>query len=104
MDRDIGEGGDDLLLWWKVCALLELEISDRAREGEVAIDATEVYEATRGAYPCLLACGVCQRSFGLCKHHGVQTLVLGLVVKGQRLRSALDAKDGPGIASVALHG
>lgn len=75
MDRDIREGGDNLLLWRQVCALLEFEVADSSAKGQVAIDATEVDEATCGTYTGFLA------------------LVLRLVVERQGLCSSLDAED-----------
>ena len=45
MYLDVGEGGDYLLLGREVGALLELEVTYRARQGEVAVDAAKVDEA-----------------------------------------------------------
>ena len=45
MNLDIGEGGDDLSLRCEFSTLLEFEVSDGAREGEVAVDPTKVDEA-----------------------------------------------------------
>jgi hypothetical protein len=42
---DVWEGGDYLLLRGEVGALLELEVADGTRQGEVAIDAAKVNEA-----------------------------------------------------------
>lgn len=44
----VWEGCNNLLLWWKLWALLELEVADCARKCEVAIDAAKVDEATSG--------------------------------------------------------
>jgi hypothetical protein len=52
---DIGERGDNLLLGGKVGALLELEVTYRAGEGEVAVHATKVDEASCGLDTCLLS-------------------------------------------------
>ena len=41
---DIGEGGDDLVLGGELGALLELEVADGARQGQVAIDTAKVDE------------------------------------------------------------
>ncbi len=56
MYRDVGEGSDDLLFGGEVGALLELKVADCAGEGEVAIDAAKVDEATGGCDSCLFAC------------------------------------------------
>ena len=56
VDSHIGVGGDDLLLRRKIGALLELKVTDGTGQGEVAVDATKVDEATSGANSCLLAC------------------------------------------------
>jgi len=45
MYLDVRECGDYLLLGRKICALLELEVAYRTRQGKVAIDATKVDEA-----------------------------------------------------------
>jgi hypothetical protein len=52
----IGVCGNDLLFGGKLGALLKFEITDSAGQGEVAIDATEIDEATSGADTSLLAC------------------------------------------------
>lgn len=57
VDFDIGEGGDDLGLGCEFGALLEFEVSDGAREGEVAVDAAKVDKATSGRDAGLLSCG-----------------------------------------------
>ena len=46
MYLDVGEGGDYLLLGREVGALLEFEVAYRTRQGEVAIDAAKVDEAS----------------------------------------------------------
>lgn len=75
VDGHVGESSDDLLLRWEVCALLELKVADGSAESEVAVDSAKIDEATGGADAGLLA------------------LVLRLVVEGERLCAALDAKD-----------
>jgi hypothetical protein len=45
VDLDVGEGSDNLLLRGKIGALLELKVTYRAGEGEVAVDAAKVDEA-----------------------------------------------------------
>jgi hypothetical protein len=52
----VGVGSHDLLLGGKLGALLELKVTDGAGQGEVAIHAAEVDEATRGTNTGLLAC------------------------------------------------
>lgn len=49
MHANIGKRGDDLRLRWQVRTLLEFKVTDSAGKGKVAIDATEVDEASRGA-------------------------------------------------------
>lgn len=83
--RHVGERSDNLLLRGKIGALLELEIANGSAEGKVAIHATKVNESTRSADACLLA------------------LILRLVVKRERLRTALYAEDGSRVTSVALN-
>lgn len=55
MYLDVGESGDDLLLRGKIGALLELEVADRAGEGEVAVDAAEIDESSSSLNACLLS-------------------------------------------------
>ena len=52
---DIGECGDDLLLRGQVRTLLELEVTYRARQGEVAVDTAKVDEASCGLDTGLLS-------------------------------------------------
>jgi hypothetical protein len=54
VDSHVGVGGDNLLLWRKIGALLELKVTDGTREGEVAVDTTKVDKATSGANSGLL--------------------------------------------------
>lgn len=53
--NDIGVCGHDLLLGSKLGALLELEVADRSRQGQVAVHPSEVDEATSGGDSCFLA-------------------------------------------------
>lgn len=55
VDGDIGESGNNLLLWWKVCALLELKVANGTAQGEVAIDSAKVDEAASRTDACLFA-------------------------------------------------
>jgi len=75
VDGHIGECSDDLLLRREICTLLELKVADSSAECEVAVHTTKVDETTCSANTSLL------------------TLVLGLVVEGEWLCAALDAKD-----------
>ena len=45
VDLDVGEGSDNLLLRRQIGALLELKVTYRAGQGEVAVDAAKVDEA-----------------------------------------------------------
>jgi len=58
VNGDLWKGSDDLLLRWEVGALLEFEIANGAREGEVAVDSAKVDKSTGCANSCLFACGV----------------------------------------------
>ena len=62
MYLDVGEGSDDLLLRGKVGALLELKVTYRAGQGEVAVDAAKVDEASCGLNTCLLGCKLSAQS------------------------------------------
>ena len=75
VDSHIRERSDNLLLRREVRALLELKVTDSSAECKVAVHATKVDETTCGANASLL------------------TLILGLVVEGERLCAALDAED-----------
>ena len=55
---DIGECGDDLLLRGKIRTLLELEVTYRAGQGEVAVDTAKVDEASCGLDTGLLGWGL----------------------------------------------
>lgn len=70
----IGEGSDDLLLRRKICALLELKVTNSSAECEVAVHAAKVDEAT------------------CCTDASLLALVLGLVVEREWLCAALDAE------------
>lgn len=61
MYDDIGVGGNDLLLGRKLGALLELEISDGAGQGEVAVNTAKVDKSAGGRDSCLLACNTRNR-------------------------------------------
>lgn len=52
----VREGRDDLSLWGQLGALLELKVSDGARQGEIAVDASKVNEAAGGRDAGLLDC------------------------------------------------
>lgn len=53
---DVGVGGDNLGLWREVGALLELEVTNGARQGEVAVDTAKVNEAAGSGDSVLLGC------------------------------------------------
>lgn len=55
MYHDVGVGGHNLLLRSKLGALLELEVADGSGESEVAVDSSEVDEATSRGDSRLLA-------------------------------------------------
>lgn len=54
MNNDVGVCGNDLLLGSKLCALLEFEITNGSREGQVAIDTSEIDETAGSGNSCLL--------------------------------------------------
>jgi hypothetical protein len=54
VDSHVGVGGDNLLLWGKIGALLELKVTDGTGKGEVAVDTTKVDKTTSGANSGLL--------------------------------------------------
>jgi hypothetical protein len=56
VDLNIRVGGNYLLLGREVGALLELEVSDSSRQGEIAVDTTEIDEASSGLDTCFLGC------------------------------------------------
>lgn len=56
MYGNVGEGGNDLLLRGKVCALFEFKVANGAGEGEVAVDAAKVDETARCTDACLFTC------------------------------------------------
>jgi hypothetical protein len=58
MYLNIWEGGDYLLLRRKVCALLELEVTYRTRQGKVAIYTAKVNKATSSLDTRFLSCGL----------------------------------------------
>jgi hypothetical protein len=53
---DVGESGNDLLLRGKLSTLLKLKVTDSARKSEVAVDATEIDEASSSCDTVLLSC------------------------------------------------
>ena len=56
MNSDVRVGSDDLLLWGKFGALLELKVSDSTGQSEVTVDAAEIDESTGGRNASFLAC------------------------------------------------
>lgn len=56
VDSDIWVGCNNLLLWGKLGALLELEVSNGSRQSEVAVNTSEVNKPTSSSDSCLLAC------------------------------------------------
>lgn len=64
---DVGESSDDLLLRGKIGALLEFEITYRAGQGQVAVHATKVNEASCGLDTCLLGWVMSARFVGTCR-------------------------------------
>jgi hypothetical protein len=52
----VGVRSDNLLLGRQIGALLELKVTNRTRESQVAVDATKVDKATGGANSGLFAC------------------------------------------------
>lgn len=97
---DVRECSDDLLLRGEIGALLELEVAYRAGQGEVAVDAAEVDEASSSLDTCLLSCGMSARL--LRGRHGTLTLVLGLVVEREGLCTAFYTKDCARVTGVGL--
>lgn len=55
MFSHVWERCDDLLFRRKVCALLELEVSNGSAKRKIAIDSTKVYEAACCAYSRFLS-------------------------------------------------
>jgi len=53
---DVGKGGDDLLLWREIRALLEFKIANGSRKCEVAIDSAKIDESACGTYPGFFTC------------------------------------------------
>jgi hypothetical protein len=76
VNSHFGESSDNLLLRREIRALLELKVTNRTAQSEVAIDTAKVDETASGANSCLLA------------------LILGLVVEGEWLCAALDTENG----------
>ena len=100
MYLDVGESSNNLLLRGEIGALLELEVTYRAGQGEVAVHAAKVDEASRGLDTCLLSCRL--SAWSIIRFVENLTLVLGLVVEGKRLRAAFYAQDCTRITRVGL--
>ena len=56
MSCHIGIGRDNLLFWGQVGALLELEIAQRAGQGQVSVDSAKVNKSTSCTNARLFAC------------------------------------------------
>lgn len=54
VDNDVGICSNDLLLGSKLCALLEFKIANGSREGQVAVDTSEIDETAGSGNSCLL--------------------------------------------------
>lgn len=54
MRLHVGEGGDDLSFRRELGALLEFEVANGARQGEVSVDATEIDETAGSSNTVLL--------------------------------------------------
>jgi hypothetical protein len=54
MYLNVGEGSDYLLLGRKIGALLELEVTYRARQSQVTVNTAKVDKTTCGLDTCLL--------------------------------------------------
>ena len=79
MSNDIRVCGHYLLFRRKFCTLFELEIADRARKCQIAIDTSEINEASSSAYTRLFTCELGKRQQG--KVGGfVLTFILRFVV------------------------
>lgn len=66
----VREGRHNLLLRLEVYTLLELKVPNRTRQGEVAVDATEIDEAPCGGNSGLFACYSSAESIDM---HGAET-------------------------------
>ena len=100
MYLDIRECSDNLLLGRKIGALLELKVTYRAGQGEVAVYATEVDKASCGLDTCLFGWGMSAHVF--LEIWNCLTFVLGFVVERKRFCAALHAKDSTRITRVGL--
>lgn len=109
--RNVGVGRDDLLFGIEREVLLEFEIAERAREGEVAVDAAEFDKAAGGSDTLRLLCTlvwsgftftIARRSGTAERIHGRRTPVGRLVVKGERLGLALVAQHCTRVTRVCL--
>lgn len=101
MGYHIGESCDDLLFGGEVGALLEFKVADGTRQGQVAVDSAKIDESASSANSGLFAYMTLVSQVPAMAS-SVLTFVLRLVVKGQRLRSALDAEYGSRISGVCL--
>ena len=54
MRDDVGKGCHNLLFWGKICAFLELEVSEGTRKREIAVDTAKVDKAAGSTYPRFL--------------------------------------------------
>lgn len=63
MYLDIRKCGNDLVFGGKLCALLELEVAYRTRQGKVAIDTSEVNKPSGSLNTRFLGCSVLAISF-----------------------------------------
>jgi hypothetical protein len=107
---------DDLLLWRKVGALLELKVTNGSGKRQVAVHSAEIDKAAGRCDSCLFAYGSAlatstwpgdpakREKFDVAYSAAWvrHTLVLWFMVKGQRLRAALDAQNASRVASVGL--
>jgi hypothetical protein len=99
---DVRERGDYLLLGWEIGALLELKVTYRTRQGEVAVDAAKVDETTSCLDARFLGCEM----LAWCSDRGAErrAFILRLVVEREGLCSALDSQNSSRIAGIGLFG
>jgi hypothetical protein len=90
VDFDVRERSHYLLLRRKIGALLEFEVANGTRQGEVAVDAAKIDEAACSLDTGLLGCEMSVESVGV---GGELAFVLRLVVEGERLGASLDTED-----------
>ena len=65
---DVGVSGDNLVLGGQLGALLEFEVSNGARQSQVAVDAAKVDETTGGSNAVLL---LYRSQVKLCQYKGL---------------------------------